>query len=135
MERSGGEVVDAINIVVDEVRELIRRHGLDPATQLGDVRRLAEDVVRDYDERSLMGVLPPLGDLTAARRRVLDAVAGLGALQPLLDDPEIEEIWINGPHEVFVARGGTSELTSTPDPRARDPGARRAHAQGLGPPA
>ena len=121
MERSGGEVVDAINIVVDEVRELIRRHGLDPSTQLGDVRRLAEDVVRDYDERSLMGVLPPLGDLTAARRRVLDAVAGLGALQPLLDDPEIEEIWINGPHEVFVARGGTSELTSIRIPEPEIP--------------
>jgi pilus assembly protein CpaF len=33
-------------------------------------------------------------------------------LQPLLDDPSIEEIWINSPSEVYVARSGESELTS-----------------------
>jgi pilus assembly protein CpaF len=105
-------MADGLAIVEDEVRELIRRHGLDPSTQVGEVRRLVDEVVRDYDERSLLGVLPALGELGIARRRVMDAVAGLGALQPLLDDPDVEEIWINGPHEVFAARGGTSELTS-----------------------
>jgi pilus assembly protein CpaF len=43
---------------------------------------------------------------------VVDAVAGFGPLQPLLDDPEIEEIWINEPGRVFVARRGRSELTT-----------------------
>ena len=107
-----GEEMDAIEIVIDELRELIRRHGLDPATQLGEIRRLTDDLIRDYDERSLMGVLPAIGDLTSARRRILDGVIGLGALQPLLDDPGIEEIWINGPSQIFVARAGTSELTN-----------------------
>ena len=36
-----------------------------------------------------------------------------GALQPYFDDPEVEEIWINGPDRVFVARRGVSELTTT----------------------
>ena len=40
------------------------------------------------------------------------AVAGLGSLQSFLDDPEIEEIWINEPGRVFVARRGRSELTT-----------------------
>jgi pilus assembly protein CpaF len=35
-----------------------------------------------------------------------------GELQPLLDDPSIEEIWINSPQRVFVARWGKSELTN-----------------------
>ena len=35
-----------------------------------------------------------------------------GALQPLLDDAEIEEIWINSPQRIFVARKGKSELTN-----------------------
>lgn len=35
-----------------------------------------------------------------------------GELQPLLDDPSIEEIWINSPQRVFVARFGRSELTN-----------------------
>ena len=38
--------------------------------------------------------------------------AQYGALQPLLDDPEIEEIWINSPQRIFVARKGKSELTN-----------------------
>ncbi|MGB3413563.1 MAG: ATPase, T2SS/T4P/T4SS family [Microbacteriaceae bacterium] len=39
-------------------------------------------------------------------------LTGLGKLQPLLDDPEIEEIWINAPSRVFVAKNGKAELTS-----------------------
>jgi len=35
-----------------------------------------------------------------------------GPLQPLLDDPEVEEIWINSPQRIFVARNGESELTN-----------------------
>ena len=38
-----------------------------------------------------------LRDEAAAR------LAGFGVLQPLLDDPAIEEVWINRPNEVFVA--------------------------------
>lgn len=104
--------MEAIRIVEDEVRELIRRRGLDPARQSGEVRRLVEAAVADYDERSLLGTLPPLGALDTARKFVFDAVAGFGPLQPLLEDPAIEEIWINSPSEVYVARGGESELTS-----------------------
>ncbi len=36
-----------------------------------------------------------------------------GPLQQYLDDPEVEELWINEPGRVFVARGGVSELTTT----------------------
>lgn len=35
-----------------------------------------------------------------------------GALQPLLDDESIEEIWINSPQRIYVARRGRSELTN-----------------------
>ena len=38
--------------------------------------------------------------------QVRDHLEGLGVLQPFLDDPAIEEIWINGPHSVFVASAG-----------------------------
>ncbi len=36
---------------------------------------------------------------------------GFGPLQKLLDDQTVEEIWINSPTEVFVARKGISEQT------------------------
>ena len=35
-----------------------------------------------------------------------------GPLQELIEDPEVEEIWINSPSRVFVARGGQSQLTN-----------------------
>jgi pilus assembly protein CpaF len=107
-----GARMEAVRIVEDEVRELIRRRGLDPQRQAGEVRRLVEAAVSDYDERALLAPLPPIGPLEPARRFVFDAVAGFGALQPLLDDPTIEEVWLNAPHEVYVARNGESELTS-----------------------
>ncbi|GHD08822.1 CpaF family protein [Zhihengliuella salsuginis] len=104
--------MDGVRIVEEEVREVIRMRGLDPARESNEVRRIVYDAVRDYDERSMRGTLPRLGALDEVNREVFDAVAGFGPLQPLLDDPTIEEIWINSPTQVFCARGGTSELTS-----------------------
>ncbi len=86
---------------------------VDPARDRAAVDQLVRDVVADYETRSALGAVAPLADPAAAGRAVVDAVAGLGPLQPYLDDPEIEEIWINAPSQVFVARGGTSELTTT----------------------
>jgi pilus assembly protein CpaF len=40
-------------------------------------------------------------------------VSGFGPLQRYLDDPTVEEIWVNEPSRVFVARAGRHELTST----------------------
>jgi pilus assembly protein CpaF len=99
-------------IVEGEVRELVRRRGLDPIAEAGAVRRLVDDVIGDYLDRAVMATMPPLGDTTAVARSVVDAVSGFGPLQPFLDDPTVEEIWINEPGRVFVARRGRSELTT-----------------------
>ena len=105
--------MDAVMHVTDEVRELVRRRSLDPVRDPAGMRRLVEDVVADYDERSLAGTLPPVLDEGATIKQVLDAVVGFGPLQPYLDDPEVEELWINEPGKVFVAKRGVAELTST----------------------
>ncbi|WP_295701580.1 ATPase, T2SS/T4P/T4SS family [Lapillicoccus sp.] len=104
---------EAVRHVEVEVRELIRRSGLDPARHPVEIDRLIRDAVADYDERSVHGGMPTLGNLGDAAKAVLDTVAGYGPLQRYFDDPTIEEIWINEPRKVFVARGGISELTST----------------------
>jgi pilus assembly protein CpaF len=105
--------MDAVDVVEAEVRELVRRRGLDPLVDADAVRALVAEVLADYDERSLSGALPPLVDPSAVAQRVHDVVAGFGPLQRYLDDPEIEELWINEPGRVFVARHGRSELTTT----------------------
>lgn len=103
--------MDALALVEDEVRELIRRKGLDPLRQGQDVRALIEAAVNDYGERSLLGAVPAFLHGDDVKRAVYNAVAGFGALQPFLDDPDIEEIWMNAPDQVFIARHGESELT------------------------
>ncbi len=104
--------MDAVRTIEHEVRQLVRRDGLDPVRDPDAFRTLVAAAVTDYDERSLNGTLPLLADHAAAVKAVVDAVAGFGPLQPYLDDPTVEEVWINSPSEVFVARGGGAELTT-----------------------
>ncbi len=89
-------VRSAVDTVEAEVRELVRRRGLDPVEDRLAMRRLIDEVVLDYDERSLSSTMPQLPDPRQAARAVYDAVAGFGPLQRHLDDPEVEEIWIKG---------------------------------------
>ena len=103
----------AVQIIDSEVRELIRRRGVDPWSEPAHVGRLVDEVVADYEDRSLSSSLPPVGDSRYAARTVFDQVAGFGPLQRYFDDPDVEEIWVNEPEKVFVARHGRSELTTT----------------------
>ena len=41
-----------------------------------------------------------------------DPFVNFGPLQNYLDDQQIEEIWINAPERIFIARNGESELTT-----------------------
>ena len=87
--------MSGVDAVESEVRELVRRRGIDPVTDRAAVKRLVDEVVADYDERALTSALPALGDPRSAARSVYDAVAGFGPLQRHLDDPTVEEVWIN----------------------------------------
>jgi pilus assembly protein CpaF len=49
-----------------------------------------------------------LGSVT---RSVRDELFGAGRLQPFLDDPEVTDVLVNGPREVWVERGGGLRLT------------------------
>jgi pilus assembly protein CpaF len=43
---------------------------------------------------------------------ILAEITGYGPLQPLLDDPEITEIMVNGPQKVYVEKGGRLERSN-----------------------
>jgi pilus assembly protein CpaF len=88
--------VDVARTLEGEVRELIRRSGLDPLRDEPAVRRLVEEAVSDYDERSMHGGLPVLADLGATSKALWDSVIGYGPLQQYFDDASVEEIWAKG---------------------------------------
>ncbi len=104
-----GQLIEELDSLV---REGVRGAGVDPQRDAFVVRRIAEDVVRAHDERSLTGAVSPIDDPNALVGELLARVSGFGPLQPFLDDPTIEEIWINEPTRVFVARNGRHELTN-----------------------
>jgi pilus assembly protein CpaF len=37
---------------------------------------------------------------------ILDELTGYGPIQPLLDDPDVSEVMVNGPKKVFIEKGG-----------------------------
>lgn len=80
--------------------------GIDPALDADKTLTL----VRDQVDRHAIGVDP--GERDAATRQLMAALCGFGPIQRFLDDPAVEEIWINSPSRVFVARGGQPELTT-----------------------
>jgi len=83
--------------VVDEIRARIRAGGLDPQQDNQQVLHLVEDVLDGEDASQVT--------------HLVDQVAGFGALQQFFEDDSVEEIWINEPGRIFVARAGKSELT------------------------
>ena len=103
---------EAVRIITEQVRLRVRRDGVDLAGDGTLTDQYVRDEVRRYSERALGGSAPLLADEFQAAREVVAALTGFGALQPFLDDPDIEEIWINAPSRVFVARDGVPELTT-----------------------
>jgi pilus assembly protein CpaF len=53
----------------------------------------------------------PGDERDALCRRVLLLATGLGPLEPLLSDPSVDEVMVNGPGEVYVERSGRIEPT------------------------
>ncbi|MGH2591160.1 MAG: CpaF family protein, partial [Actinomycetota bacterium] len=98
----------------------------------GDVRRsLHERLLRRVDARELDRVAPaerrmrvreealavlredghilPQGALAKVVNEVSDAVVGMGPIEFLLKDPDVTEVMVNGPDDVYVERKGRIE--------------------------
>lgn len=97
-----------VQLIAETVRDRARRGELEGAAGAEEAVR---EELRRYAERALGSDAPLIGDERRAERQIVAALTGFGALQPLLDDPTVEEVWINGPTRVFAARGGVAELT------------------------
>ncbi|HKT57379.1 MAG TPA: ATPase, T2SS/T4P/T4SS family [Microbacterium sp.] len=114
------------------VRDELRAQQIDPARDPGRAEVLARTEVRRYNDTALARGDLLVDDEDGCVREVLASVAGYGPLQVFLDDPTIEELWINGPDKVFAARGGVSEQLplNLTDGMVRDLVERMLHATG-----
>ena len=81
------------------------------------IRGTYQDVERSSVGRvAVQGSLPPINQLppTPNVSENLTAIdsTNYGALAQVMADASIEEIWINSPNRIFIARSGRSELTN-----------------------
>ncbi len=83
---------------------------LDKATE-GDLRREIQEITREGLQQ--MGIVLNRSESEQLNQDLFDEVTGLGPLEPLLKDPTINDILVNGAKQVFIERGGKLELTTT----------------------
>ena len=55
------------------------------------------------------GILLPEASLAPVVRAIGDELTGLGPLAPLLADPAVTDVLVNGPTDIWVERGGSIE--------------------------
>lgn len=127
--------------MLDPVTESLVQPG-SPGAKATDKRGLDETLTRDFHSRLIASLdLSRIGTLTEPEMRaeihraaeefcrassrllsasdrerlvneVMDEAFGLGPLEPLLRDPTISDILVNGAKKVYVERNGRLELTS-----------------------
>jgi len=85
---------------------------------LESLNRMQEDTAREQLRKVILDVLQrEKTPLTMTEREqmvteILDEVFGLGPLQPLLADPTLSDILVNGAYSVYVERRGKLERTN-----------------------
>ena len=97
-------------------KELIARMDLKRLTASGIDREGLERQAREkiseiVAEVEKSGKLPRSIDPERIKKEVFDEALRLGPLEDLLADDSVNEIMVNGPHQVYVERGGRLQLT------------------------
>ncbi|GHB46277.1 secretion protein [Streptomyces cirratus] len=101
--REDGRLVSSYRAKLLEEIDLAEMSALAPAERRSRLERVLGHII------SREG--PVLSTVERAQliRRVVDEALGLGVLEPLLEDPSISEIMVNGPDQIFVERAGRVE--------------------------
>jgi pilus assembly protein CpaF len=107
--RSGGETAAVQTLrplLAGQIAAAATAGQLSPPRRAATVDQLITAALDDHARQALRQSRAPLdADAEARVRQTLrDEFVGLGGLQPLLDDPDIETININGHDSVFVIR-------------------------------
>lgn len=95
----------------NEIIELVNQEATDKGDfKSGDDEHLMRSIELLVDEK---GNSIPRTERSRLAKEIFHNVVGLGPLEPLLADPDISEIMVNGPYNVYVERKGKLELTNT----------------------
>ena len=96
-----------------KLREWLREQvakGIERESNGDAADKLARRLAQEAYQRTQLELSPGLREQLL--QDVLDDLLGFGPIQPLLDDPLISEVMVNGPDRVFVERNGRLEKSS-----------------------
>ncbi|WP_434512414.1 CpaF family protein [Desulfitobacterium sp. AusDCA] len=71
-----------------------------------------QPIIEDIVEKKVegLGITIPRNERQRLIQQILDEILGFGPITPLLNDPDITEVMVNGPHQIYVERKGKLEL-------------------------
>ncbi len=92
-------------------RELLDNLNLSALEGASEKDLRAEIVAIASESLEGMGVVLNRDERTQLNQELYDEVTGLGPLEPLLKDPEVNDILVNGPQQIFVERSGRLEIS------------------------
>src|SRR5687768_17283436 len=87
--------------------DLSRITGLSDEELRQDIRQLAEGMLRTRGRK-----VPAIDEERLVEELIAESF-GLGPLEPYMQDPDVSDILVNGPHEVYVERLGRLQETNT----------------------
>lgn len=86
--------------------ERIEDRKLDAESNPDGVRHAIAGVVDEYQATAHRGIDEPLRDPSDMEHRIWQAVAGFGPLTELFENPQVEEIFLEGPRISFIDASG-----------------------------
>jgi pilus assembly protein CpaF len=110
--RPGGDPVAEVRARIQ--RNLAELLGPKLYDDLGDADDLEQRVRQTLAELLAREETPLAGaDRARITQEVTDEILGHGPIEPLLRDPSISEVMVNGPHRIYVERSGQLQVVDT----------------------
>ncbi|MCI2974888.1 MAG: Flp pilus assembly complex ATPase component TadA [Ferrimicrobium sp.] len=112
MTNDADELLGRCALVEGRVQAVAKREHLDPNDRASAQRiyALARSEAENTSPTLKPSEAPGIDSAHYIADYVTRSMLGAGPLQPLLEDPRLEEIMINGPRDIFVIRQGVGHL-------------------------
>ncbi len=103
---------------MEDLKKRIHQYLINSTDFMAVIDKLSEDELRNFVNRTTVAICQeyniPLTELErlALVKDIVGAVVNLGPLRPLVEDPSISEIMVNGANKIYIQRNGRIELSN-----------------------
>ena len=95
--------------IIDEMPDDLQRVISQSSADQKELRRLVEGMCADAIKDNPFAI--PLGDRERLVEELISEILGLGPIEPLLKDPSVTEVMVNGPDSSYIERKGRLQKT------------------------